>query len=287
MRPEGILKHIAEALIIAVVFYFVTFTWIENRRAANGPWQVTFRADAAGVPALAISEPKLNISQTVRFPTQNHAEPLANHHLRPGHARSCPFGEMLFHDPTFLPGTVTMRLFGHQVELLPRVLTIDQEGIPVAFHQRDQRAVKRIIFVTGTDTGVGKTVLTALLLAHLRGQGRDALAMKPFCSGSRAATPGCCSSLQKGCLTLDEVNPFYFDKPLAPAAAPRRAPFRDALARIRALAGAASAFDRRGGGSCWRLWERITRPGTLLPRCDVQDYCRLPQPPGDDQSRAC
>ena len=50
--------------------------------------------------------------------------------------------------------------------------------------------MKKIIFVTGTDTGVGKTVLTALLLAHLRGQGRDALAMKPFCSGA-AATPGC------------------------------------------------------------------------------------------------
>ena len=46
----------------------------------------------------------------------------------------------------------------------------------------------RIIFITGTDTGVGKTVLTGLLLHHLREGGCHALALKPFCSGSRADT---------------------------------------------------------------------------------------------------
>ena len=46
----------------------------------------------------------------------------------------------------------------------------------------------RIIFITGTDTGVGKTLLTGLLLDHLRHSGCHALAMKPFCSGSRADT---------------------------------------------------------------------------------------------------
>ena len=34
-------------------------------------------------------------------------------------------------------------------------------------------------FVTGTDTGVGKTHLTALLLAALRRSGVDAVPMKP------------------------------------------------------------------------------------------------------------
>jgi hypothetical protein len=41
-----------------------------------------------------------------------------------------PFGELLYQDPTFLPGTVTMRLFGHVVELLPRVLTVDKKEYP-------------------------------------------------------------------------------------------------------------------------------------------------------------
>ena len=105
----------------------------------------------------------------------------------------------------------------------------------------------QIIFVTGTDTGAGKTVLTALLLAHLRGQGRDALGMKPFCSGDRGDAR-LLHSLQEGCLTLDEVNPFYFDKPLAPAAAPKRVPFQVALGRIRALADRCGVLLIEGAG---------------------------------------
>jgi hypothetical protein len=30
-------------------------------------------------------------------------------------------------DPTFLPGTLTFRLFGHEIELLPRVLMLDHQ----------------------------------------------------------------------------------------------------------------------------------------------------------------
>lgn len=77
--------------------------------------------------------------------------------------------------------------------------------------------MKKILFVTGTDTGVGKTVLTSLLLAFLRGQGCEALAIKPYCSGSRGDAR-LLHSLEKECLTIDEVNPFYFDKPMAPGA---------------------------------------------------------------------
>jgi hypothetical protein len=130
MRPNGIFKHIVAALVIAVVFYSVTFAWIERRRAANGPWQITFQADAAGAPSLAISEAKLNISQAVRFP-RDHTTPNLSQTITFGQdTPDLPFGEMLFQDPTFLPGTVTMRLFGHHVQLLPRVLTIDGKEYP-------------------------------------------------------------------------------------------------------------------------------------------------------------
>ncbi len=76
----------------------------------------------------------------------------------------------------------------------------------------------RIIFITGTDTGVGKTVLTALLTRFLRRAGVRALAMKPFCSGSRADAR-LLREMQEKVLTLDEVNPFYFARPVAPSAA--------------------------------------------------------------------
>jgi dethiobiotin synthetase len=111
--------------------------------------------------------------------------------------------------------------------------------------------VKKILFVTGTDTGAGKTVLTAMLLAFLRRGGGGALAMKPFCSGSRGDAR-LLHSLQRECLTLDEVNPFYFDKPLAPAAAagPGRpkVPLEAALRPIRLLANRCNLLLVEGAG---------------------------------------
>ena len=89
----------------------------------------------------------------------------------------------------------------------------------------------RLIFVTGTDTGVGKTVLTSLLLAHLRGQGIRALALKPFCSGSRADAT-LLHALMDDELTLDEVNPFYFAEPIAPLVAVRKHHRRISLKQV-------------------------------------------------------
>jgi len=79
----------------------------------------------------------------------------------------------------------------------------------------------RIIFITGTDTGVGKTLLTGLLLHHLRQSGCHALAIKPFCSGSRADTEFL-YAVQDGELTPDEITPFFFSAPVAPLVAARR-----------------------------------------------------------------
>lgn len=75
--------------------------------------------------------------------------------------------------------------------------------------------VPKLIFITGTDTGVGKTLLTAMMLKHLRDSGCNALAMKPFCSGGRADVE-LLQSVQPGELSDDEVNPFYFSQPVAP-----------------------------------------------------------------------
>lgn len=81
--------------------------------------------------------------------------------------------------------------------------------------------MRQIIFVTGTDTGVGKTLLTALLLVHLRQEGRHALAMKPFCSGSRDDARVLRQSAG-GEIGMEEVNPFYFPAPVAPLVGGRR-----------------------------------------------------------------
>jgi hypothetical protein len=128
MPNEGILKHFALALVIAVVFYFAGFNWLEHRRTAKGPWEVTFRIDAAGVPSLSIAQTNLGIAEGLSFPSRK-AQPANLSRLvrfEQG-TTELPFGDMIFQDPTFLPGTVTMRVFDHEIELLPRMLTIDKK----------------------------------------------------------------------------------------------------------------------------------------------------------------
>ena len=81
--------------------------------------------------------------------------------------------------------------------------------------------IQRVMFVTGTGTGSGKTVLTALLLCHLRSRGIDALAMKPVCTGPRDDVH-LLQSIQGNRLSNDLINPFYYKEPAAPVVASRR-----------------------------------------------------------------
>jgi dethiobiotin synthetase len=80
--------------------------------------------------------------------------------------------------------------------------------------------VKRTIFITGTDTGVGKTVLTALLVEFLRARGVNAAALKPICSGGRDDARVLHTAMD-GALSLDEINPWHFRAPVAPLLAAR------------------------------------------------------------------
>ena len=81
--------------------------------------------------------------------------------------------------------------------------------------------MKQVFFITGTDTGVGKTVLTELLTRFLRERGINAAALKPICSGGRADARVLRVAMD-GALSLDEINPWHFRAPVAPLLAARR-----------------------------------------------------------------
>jgi len=81
--------------------------------------------------------------------------------------------------------------------------------------------MSRIIFITGTDTGVGKTFFAALVAHVLREQGVNVAALKPICSGGRDDAR-VLQKLAGAGLTLDEVNPWHFRAALAPVLAARR-----------------------------------------------------------------
>lgn len=125
---DSFLRIAALAAAIAVVFYLVFFNWMQHRRAGKGPWEITFITDSNGTPSLAINQTKMQLSHRIIF--DNAKLPQTNMQQKvifEEAVQDIPFGKMLFQDPTFLPGNVTMEQFGHQIQLLPRVLKIDKK----------------------------------------------------------------------------------------------------------------------------------------------------------------
>jgi dethiobiotin synthetase len=70
------------------------------------------------------------------------------------------------------------------------------------------------LFVTGTDTGVGKTHFSRLLLEALRREGIDAVGYKPVACGDR--DDASILAAASGGLDLDAVNPIHLKTPVAP-----------------------------------------------------------------------
>ena len=135
MKSDGPIKHFILAFLLAVICYAFFYHNIENRRTRKGPWEITFTNDASGNPSLFINQPKLAITNTqIVFIDQRVAKPFTPATLVFSQPRPVPFdlplGECVFMDTTFLPGTVTLQLFEHEIELLPRVLVVDRQEHP-------------------------------------------------------------------------------------------------------------------------------------------------------------
>ncbi len=112
-------------------------------------------------------------------------------------------------------------------------------------------------FITGTDTGVGKTFATVRLLRHLRGrQGLDCVGFKPICCGSRDDAEQLLAASRIGLPggggsapdspTLNDVNPVWLRTPAAPYTAAMIEGRTVDLDSVRAAF--ASLRDRHPGG---------------------------------------
>jgi len=80
----------------------------------------------------------------------------------------------------------------------------------------------RVIFITGTDTGVGKTVLTAFWVRYLHECSHNAIAIKPISTGDRTDAQLLLRA-QSETLSLDTINPYHFPLPAAPLLAAQKA----------------------------------------------------------------
>jgi dethiobiotin synthetase len=70
-------------------------------------------------------------------------------------------------------------------------------------------------FITGTDTGVGKTFFSCWLVRAWRLHGYDSAALKPISTGNREDALRLQVAIGSR-LSLDEINPVYFREPAAP-----------------------------------------------------------------------
>ncbi len=100
-------------------------------------------------------------------------------------------------------------------------------------------------YVTGTDTGIGKTVASTALLHALRARGSSAVGMKPVASGCVRTESGWRNDDALALLDASsprpdyaDLNPYALPQPLAPELAAREAGVEIALEKI------VSAFQR-------------------------------------------
>jgi dethiobiotin synthetase len=127
------------------------------------------------------------------------------------------------------------------------------------------------IFITGTDTGVGKTYVGASIAAAMRRKGIDVGVMKPAETGCRVrqgelVTADALLLMQSAGVAdpLELVNPFRFRLPLAPLVAARlegkRVSLRKIVAAFRSLEQQHEFMIVEGAG------------GILVPLTKVQSY---------------
>jgi dethiobiotin synthetase len=121
---------------------------------------------------------------------------------------------------------------------------------------RHHAVTSRGLFITGTDTGVGKTVIAAALVRALVAQGHRVAVMKPVASGSDRTAQGLRND---DALTLiaasnvaapyDRVNPYCFEPAISPHIAAEDACITVDTAHIR------RSFDALAATADWVVVE--------------------------------
>ena len=118
----------------------------------------------------------------------------------------------------------------------------------------------RVLLITGTGTGVGKTIATAAITACALRAGQTVAVVKPAQTGALAGEAGDLAEVRRltGQRDLHELE--RYDEPLAPATAARRVgasglPARAIADHIRALAGRDLVIVEGAGGALVRFNE--------------------------------
>jgi hypothetical protein len=114
---------------LALAIYIIAYAgdaWLRHRK---GAWEVSFEHATNGEPSLVVTQKALGISNVrITFAgevTTNSGTVIFDRPQKP-----IPYGAIQFEDLTFLPGSVVLHLFSHEIELLPRTLYLNKTEHP-------------------------------------------------------------------------------------------------------------------------------------------------------------
>jgi len=136
-------------------------------------------------------------------------------------------------------------------------------------------------FITGTDTGVGKTVVSESLIRHFIAKGERVIGMKPVASGAHGVdgnlrNEDAISLINASNVSADyaQINPYCFAEPIAPHIAAEKSGTTISVTQIlkcyRELAGKSDRVIVEGVGG----WEVPIDPATTM--ADVALQLQLP-----------
>lgn len=136
MSKDNLPRRAVLVLVITAICYFAVFHGLEHWRTRKGPWEAVFTTSADGHPCLVISQPRLNLEAvTILFADETAPStnlPQTIRFDRP--VKGVPWGTVVYQDPTTYPGVVTLNLFGHEIEFMPRVLSLNRREVPWQDH---------------------------------------------------------------------------------------------------------------------------------------------------------
>ena len=121
-------KSIVAVFAAVLALYLGGFWGLEFLRTHKGPWEVGFEA-GSGTPSITVRQPTMGVKDVKLL---FHGESTNGSGVVRFDAvqKNAVFGEVIYEDLTFLPGVVTFNLFGHEIELMPRVLVVNKKEIP-------------------------------------------------------------------------------------------------------------------------------------------------------------
>lgn len=133
------LRSVLIFFLALIPVYGLVFWGTEYLRGKDGPWRLVFSSDASGEPSLMVEHAGILAGGVeVRFTGEKIAPGTRVECILDKPGKPLPWGKRISEDITFLPGTLAIDAFGHEVEIAPRVMVINRKEIAWGSQMRVQ-----------------------------------------------------------------------------------------------------------------------------------------------------